>query len=463
MSFLERIRPLKVEEAKRLNADFSRTPPRRPSHMPLRDFKAAISGGGKLIAEVKYKSPSHSEFRQDLPPGRLAASYQRHGAAALSIVTDEANFGTSLADIASLHEASDLPVIAKDFIIDPVQIKAAWAAGADAVLLIVRMLDAYTLQSLMNEVRSHGLSSLVECHDAKEIDLALTAGADLVGINNRNLETLTTDIEHGGRLLPLIPPGIVRVSESGLNTRADILRMTELGADAFLVGHALLMSRDPGRKVAELCGNISETGTRVKICGITSPEDAQAVAESGADILGVIFAESPRRIDTECAVAIRQSVPNVRLCGVFMDQDLQVVAREALVCELDLIQLHGAESPAYCRQLTALTGLPLIKALRPGEVTAEKLEGYEGVAYFMVDLPKDDPGMTDAVELADAYALLSQSGREVFLAGALTPGNVARIIAASAPFGVDVCSGVEKEKGVKDHEKVKAFVKESRP
>lgn len=463
MSFLERIRPLKVEESKRLKAAFSRTPARRPNHLPLRDFKAAISGGGKLIAEVKYKSPSHPGFRQERPPGRLAVSYQRHGAAALSIVTDEAHFGTSLADIASLHEASDLPVIAKDFIIDPVQIKAAWAAGADAVLLIVRMLDIYSLQSMMNEVRSHGLSSLVECHDATEIDMALTAGADLVGVNNRNLETLTTDIENGGRLLPLVPNDVVRVSESGLNMRADILRMTELGADAFLVGHALLMSRDPGRKVAELCGRIGEAGPRVKICGITNPEDAKAVAESGADILGVIFAESPRRIDTEGAIAIRNSVPNARLCGVFMDQDLQEVAREALACGLDLIQLHGAEQPAYCRQLTALTGLPLIKALRPGEVSVETVEGYEGVAYFMIDLPKDDPGMADAVELADAYALLSQTNREVWLAGALTPGNVARVIDKSAPFGVDVCSGVEKEKGVKDHEKVKAFLKESRP
>ena len=464
MSFLERIRPVKVAEADRLRKEYALKPAKRPGHLSVRDFLGAVSGGGRLIAEIKFKSPSNPGFRKDLDPGRLAEVYRRHGASALSIVTDAANFGTSLADIPLLHAAVDLPVIAKDFIIDPVQVQAAWAAGADAVLLIARMLDRQLLERLMDEVRSVGLVALVECHDAGEIEMALAVGAELVGVNNRNLATLNTDLEHGGRLLPMIPSGVVRVSESGLNNRSDVTRMEELGADAFLVGHALLLSSDPGRKVGELCGRIPETGVRVKICGITNPTDAVEAAEAGADILGLIFAESPRRIDADRAAGIRRAVPRSRLCGVFLDQSLQTVAATAIDSRLDLIQLHGAESPEYCQQLATLTGLPLIKALRPEEAVPTLVRAYDAAAYFLIDLPKDAAASenTGPDDLERAVGLIRELGREVILAGALTPDNVAAAIRSAAPHAVDVCSSVEKSKGIKNPELVRAFVKEAR-
>ncbi len=463
MSFLERIRPVKAAEADRLRAEYALRPPVRPDHLPVRDFHGALAAGGGLIAEIKHRSPSNPTFRLDTPPGRMAAIYRRHGAAALSIVTDEANFGTSLADVPSLHAAADLPVITKDFIIDPVQVQAAWAAGADAVLLIARMLDGPLLEQLMAAVRSLGLDALVECHDADDIAMAVAAGARLIGVNNRNLATLTTDLEYGGRLLPAIPANVVRISESGLNTRADILKMAALGADAFLVGHALLLDRDPGRKVGELCGRFAEHGTRVKVCGLTNAEDAAAADRAGADILGIIFAQSPRRIGLPQAAAIRQALPAARLCGVFMDQDLTVVAAEAIEVGLDLIQLHGAESPAYCEELAALTGLPLIKALRPAEAGAAFVEAYAAVAYFLVDLPKDRPAdAAGAAAAARAAALIGEHGREVFLAGALTPANVAAAVAAATPYGVDVCGGVEKAKGIKHPDLVRQFIEETR-
>lgn len=462
MSFLEKIRPFKEAEAEVLRARYRVTQPRRPEPWPVRDFAGAVSGGGKLIAEIKFKSPSHPEFRQDIAPATLAAVYQRHGAAALSIVTDRANFGTSLDDIASLREASDLPVIAKDFIIDPAQVRAAWEAGADAILLIARMLDTTMIDHLLEVTRKLGLATLVECHDQADLAMAQNAGADLVGVNNRNLATLTTDLRHGGALLPLIPPGVTRVSESGLNSRSDILTMTDLGADAFLVGHALLLSRDPGRKVAELCGRLPETGIRVKVCGITNPADAILASQSGADMVGVIFADSPRRAEPDRIGEIRAALPMTRLCGVFMDQDLEEVADAAARFELDMVQLHGSESPGYCRELSAKVGLPLIKVLRPDEVTVEKVNDYEAAAYFMVDLPKGTRSQPGPAEAARAARIISDRGRDVFLAGALTPDNVAAGIRTAAPYAVDVASGVEKSQGVKDPDLVQAFCKETR-
>lgn len=462
MSFLERILPGKREEAARLEAAFSVQPARRPENMPIRDFSKALTRPLAVIAEVKHKSPSHPHFKQPAAPARLARAYRRGGAAALSVVTDQANFGTSLADVAAMREASGLPVLVKDFIIDSSQILAAWAAGADAVLLIARMLEPDQLARLLAEVHELGLTALVECHDAVDITRSLAAGAVIIGINNRNLATLTTDVGQTPLLLPLIPEGVITVSESGIDRRDQIEELAAAGADAFLIGHALLMSPDPGRKVRELTGMEREGQQRSKVCGITSAADATACQELGADFLGVIFADSPRQVDEAAALSIRQSVPEARLCGVFLDAELNEVVRLSEACDLDLIQLHGQESPDYCQELMDRTGLPLIKVLVPEELSPSLVDSFAKVTYLMIDLPKGDPGQTGAQkqqELADLVAVIGRSGREVFLAGGLNPQNVGAALNV-APFAVDVCSGVEYEPGRKDLSKVAAFLQE---
>ena len=461
MSFLDRIRPAKEAEAAALNRRFEIAAPARPAGMPIRDFQAALTGGQSIIAEVKRKSPSNPDLQRLGPPGTLARAYQRGGARALSIVTDAAHFGTSLDDVAALRAATDLPVLVKDFVIDPAQIRAAWAAGADAILLIARMLDPESLRDLHTEATALGLSVLVECHAADEIEQALLAGAELVGINNRNLGTLTTDLAHGESLLPLVGRDVIRVSESGLDCRADVERMGRAGADAFLVGHALLLSLDPGRKVAELSGNETEDSLRIKICGLTSTGDAQAAFKAGAHLLGLIFASSPRQVDNERAAEIRAAVPRARLCGVFQDADPAGVILTAENCGLDLIQLHGNESPRECRQLAAVTGLPLIKALRPAEATGAMVAAYDSAAYFLVDRPKGAPESLDHQALREAAARIRTEGREVFLAGGLDPANVAEAVHDCVPFGVDVSSGVESEPGRKDHAALRNFIREA--
>ncbi len=461
MSFLERIRPAKEAEVTALERQFQTTPPVRPAGMPVRDFRAAVAGGGGIIAEVKRTSPSNPHLQRLGPAGSLAHAYRRGGAKALSIVTDAANFGTSLDDVASLRAAVDLPVLVKDFVIDRAQILAAWSTGADAVLLIARMLEPESLRDLHAEATALGLSVLVECHAADEIQQALDAGAKLVGINNRNLATLTTDLSHGESLLPLVDGDVVRVSESGLDCRADVERMSRAGADAFLVGHALLLSPDPGRKVAELSGKEPEDSLRIKICGLTNVTDAREAFQAGAHLLGLVFAPSERQVDIDQASAIRAALPEARLCGVFQDADPDAIISAAKYCGLDLIQLHGNESPADCRQLATATGLPLIKALRPDEATPAQISAYESVAYFLVDRPKEGAESFDPRTLRDAAATIRAEGREVFLAGGLNPANVAEAVRDAVPFGVDVSSGIESEPGRKDHAALRDFIREA--
>jgi len=461
VNFLDRIRPAKVAEAAALKQQFAVVPPARPDGMPVRDFGAGLRGGGGIIAEIKRTSPSDPSLLRSGPPGALARAYGRGGARALSLVTDAAHFGTSLADVTALRDAVDLPILVKDFVIDPVQIIAAWAAGADAALLIVRMLDAGSLRNLLGDARDLGLTVLVECHSVGEIEMARTAGAEIIGVNNRNLQTLTTDLAHGEGLLPHVGQGAITVSESGLNRKADIDRMARAGADAFLIGHALLLSPDPGRKVAELTGRRSEGARQVKICGLTRPEDALAAHQAGAHLLGLIFAGGPRKVDEDQARDIRRAVPEARLCGVFQDQDHYEIVRAADRCDLDLIQLHGEESPDFCRRLATATGLPLIKALRPYQTGGDTLDAYDSVAYFLVDRPKGTPDTVGFGELQEAAARIRNHGREVFLAGGLTCDNVAEAISNCAPDGIDVSSGIESEPGRKDHAALGSFMKEA--
>lgn len=219
-----------------------------------RDFHAAVARPGAVIAELKARTPTVASFRNTASLRELAGVYERNGAAAISIVTDPARFGTSLADVTAVRERVALPVLAKDFVIDQYQILAARAAGADAVLLIVRLLDLDRLRSLLAFASELGMSALVETHSEPEILAALAAGARIIGINNRDLDTMTVSLDTTRRLAALVPPQVVLVSESGIESRADVESLTASGARAFLVGGSLLAARDPGAALRALTG-----------------------------------------------------------------------------------------------------------------------------------------------------------------------------------------------------------------
>jgi len=227
---------------------------REAGRRDVRDFRAAISKGG-VLAELKARTPTIETFVQSDRLEALAETYERCGAVAISIVTDEKRFGTSLETVRRVRERTSLPVLVKEFVIDPYQLVEARAAGADAALLIVRLLGKTQLTSMLGTVRELGMCALVETHTGKEVRTALDAGADIVGINNRDLDRMEVSLDTTRRLAGKVPEGVLVVSESGIRSRDDIEDLTAHGAHAFLVGNALLASEDPEAKLRELVGS----------------------------------------------------------------------------------------------------------------------------------------------------------------------------------------------------------------
>jgi indole-3-glycerol phosphate synthase len=221
---------------------------------PCRNFEKAVSGKDcSIIAEVKCSSPSRGRLIADFDPVRIAAIYEQNGAAAISVLTDEKYFCGHKDYLIRIKEQVGLPVLRKDFIVDPLQIYETRAIGADAVLLIARVLGQKLAEFifLANEL---GLSPLTEVHTEKELDLALSADAKIIGINNRNLDTFVTDINTSRQLLCQIPAGTIVVAESGIVSRADIDLLMQTGIHSFLIGEALITAPDIGKKLRELKG-----------------------------------------------------------------------------------------------------------------------------------------------------------------------------------------------------------------
>jgi indole-3-glycerol phosphate synthase len=230
---------------------------RRLNRAPvLRDFRAALEKSGKIqvIAEVKKASPSAGVLRADFDPVAIAGVYERHGAAAISVLTDEPFFQGRLTHLTAIRQAVKLPLLRKDFILDRYQLLEARLAGADAVLLIAEILTGDELPQLLREAHNLGLQALVELHEAANLQRVIDTEARLIGINNRDLRTFVTRLEHTLELLPNIPKDRCLVSESGVRTWHDVKRLHEAGVQAVLVGETLLRASDVGAKLDELRG-----------------------------------------------------------------------------------------------------------------------------------------------------------------------------------------------------------------
>jgi indole-3-glycerol phosphate synthase len=223
---------------------------------PVRNFRLALADPGpiRLIAEIKKASPSAQVIRHDVDPVAIARIYQRHGASCLSVLTDTPYFHGHLEDLADVRAAAAIPVLRKDFLIDGYQVVEARSAGADAVLLIAEILDDTLLHRLLELARSLGMTALVELHDAANLRRVLDSGADIIGINNRDLRHFGTDVEHTLRLRDQIPPNVVLVSESGIRSRRDVERLEAAGVSAILVGESLMRANDMGLAVERLLG-----------------------------------------------------------------------------------------------------------------------------------------------------------------------------------------------------------------
>jgi len=382
-------------------------------------FADALRAPGlRAIAEIKRRSPSAGDLRPDADPARITSSYAKAGAAAVSVLVDE-RFAGTWDDLRAARAASDVPLLAKGFFSTPDDLRTAKEAGADAVLLLLRDLDDGTVRALLAEAEGFGLDTLVEAHDGAELERGIALGAPVLGVNARDLSTFAIDRDAQLELVSRIPRDRVVVAESGIAARAHGAAAELAGADAILVGSALMRARDPAAKLAELVAR-----PLVKVCGLTREEDVAAAAEAGADLLGFVLApESPR------AAAAVLPVP---------DDTLAVAVWVG----------SAGESPAELDQ---------VHTIEPGKVRGRDATLYrrgEPVAR-VVDLPweEDDPSHWKRAAGTD--------GR-VVLAGGLGPENVADAIAAVGPWAVDASSSLEIAPGIKDQARVRAYVEAAR-
>jgi indole-3-glycerol phosphate synthase len=251
---LERIVETKHRELEVLHPHRFELRDRARDMEPARDFAGALAAlpHVSLIAEIKRRSPGAGEIRPDLDPHQLAEFYAEAGASALSVLTDHDYFGGSLDDLRAARRACPLPALRKDFTLHPTHVFEARAAGADAVLLIVRILEQGLLEDLQGTALELGMAVLVEVHDAAELERAIAANSRIVGINNRDLATFKTDLAVTEALLDQLPSDAITVSESGIRTADDVARLGRAGVDAVLVGESILAHADPAEKVAEL-------------------------------------------------------------------------------------------------------------------------------------------------------------------------------------------------------------------
>ena len=253
-SFLEKILDVKRREIEALKRRGLQAISSMGGQNGTRDFKTAISSKERvgLIAEIKFSSPSAGRIRPISDPAEIARMYEEMGAAAISVLTDKTFFSGDIRYLSKVKAAVSLPVLRKDFILDPCQIEESYIYNADAVLLIARLLSTQSLSLLLSACREYGISALTEIHDGNDLDKALQCGADVIGINNRNLDTFEVDLDTTRELAMAVPKDAVLVSESGFNDGGDIEAMKDTGIQSVLVGSAIMGSEDPASKTKEL-------------------------------------------------------------------------------------------------------------------------------------------------------------------------------------------------------------------
>jgi indole-3-glycerol phosphate synthase/phosphoribosylanthranilate isomerase len=381
-------------------------------------FTGALERPGfGAIAEFKRRSPSAGDLRPGGDVGEVARAYARSGARAMSVLVDD-RFGGSWEDLRVARAATSLPLLAKGFFSLPEDLTTARDAGADAVLLLLRDLPDVACTALMRTARTLGLDTLVEAHDAQELDRAVALDAPVIGINARDLSSFEVDRGAQLRLVARVPRDRVVIAESGITTRAQAAAAELAGANAVLVGSTLMRAANPGAKLHELLSR-----PLVKVCGLTKQDDVDAAVAAGADMVGFILAaESPRRADT-----ILAAPDTVLRVAVFVGETEET--------EADVVQLYERENGHRSRDAVLLSA-----GERVGTV---------------VDLPwaENDPTHLERAR--------STPGR-VMLAGGLDADNVAAAVTTVRPWAVDSARSTELSPGVKDHDALRRWVRAAR-
>lgn len=513
LSILDKIyahRKNAVEEQKKIPAlrpealqaayDLNIAPPQISFPARLRQSDYPLS----LMAEIKRASPSKGIISADVCAPAQAREYAKAGASVISVLTEPEWFKGTIDDLRAVRQSleglTNRPaLLRKEFVFDEYQILEARLAGADTVLLIVKMLSVELLTKLYNYSRSLGMEPLVEVNTPEEMKIAVDLGSEVIGVNNRDLTSFEVDLGTTSRLMDQVPETTIVCALSGITGPNDVEAYKKDGVKAILVGEALMRAPDTSAFVAQLLGGSSEkisstssSSPLVKICGTRSEEAAKAAIEAGADLIGIIMVQGRSRlVPDDVALRISQTVkstprPGVQstdsseqisqttssewfehsskvlrhptralLVGVFMNQPLSYVLSQQQKLGLDVVQLHGSEPLEWA----SLIPVPVIRKFAPGDL------GIARRAFHTLPLLDSGAGGSgQLLEEAGVQKVLdSDEGLRVILAGGLNPDNVVDIVkklgeAGSKVVGLDVSSGVETN-GAQDLEKIRAFVK----
>lgn len=429
-------------------------------------FEAALRQQDfNFICEVKKASPSKGIIAEHFPYLDIAKEYEVAGAAAISVLTEPDFFKGDKKYLQEIASTVKIPVLRKDFIIDEYQIYQAKVWGASAILLICACLDVPTLTKFRELADSLGLSSLVEAHDEKEVQMAIDCGARIIGVNNRNLKDFTVDVQNSVRLRNLVQDDVIFVSESGLETPEDIQVLRDNNIGVALMGETFMRSPNKVEKLAYLYGPTYYT-PKVKMCGISKVKTIPAVVEAKPDYMGLVFAPSKRQVTVEQAEILVEELHKqcinhydtkvVKTVGVFVNEALDNLVRIADTANLDAVQLHGDEDEAFIQSLKERTNVEVWKAIqiRTAADTEKWIDSSADMLLFDA-YHKDERGGTG--EVFD-WSSLDAFERPFMLAGGIDSTNVTRAIRTVRPYGIDISSGIETN-GVKDDEKITAFTK----
>lgn len=482
-----------LEAAYALNA----APPQIPLVSRLRQTPFDVS----LMAEIKRASPSKGIFDLSISAPTQARKYALAGASVISVLTEPEWFKGNIEDLRAVRRALDgMPnrpaILRKEFIFDEYQILEARLAGADTVLLIVKMLDTPTLERLYKYSQSLGMEPLVEVQNADEMTIAVNLGSKVIGVNNRNLESFEVDINTTSRLRSMVSGETIICALSGINSYKDVTMCKNDGISAVLVGEAIMRAPDASAFISELCSGAPPVEKKqvtpplyVKICGTRSAEAAKKAIESKANFVGMCLVPGAKRcISHETALAIsdaihsssptldgakpdsaisaskasdffasaheRLSSNRTQLAGIFQNQPLSEVLEKQKLYKLDIVQLHGEEPVEWA----SLIPVPVIRAFKPDHV------GIGQRGYHTIPLLDSGAGSGKLIDVSKVKAVLEKDPElRVFLAGGLNPDNVVEAVKALGPLadrvvGVDVSSGVE-ENGKQSLAKIEAFTK----
>ena len=434
-------------------------------------FEAALRQQDfNFICEVKKASPSKGIIAEHFPYLDIAKEYEVAGAAAISVLTEPDFFKGDKKYLQEIASTVKIPVLRKDFIIDEYQIYQAKVWGASAILLICGCLDVPTLTKFRELADSLGLSSLVEAHDEKEVQMAIDCGARIIGVNNRNLKDFTVDVQNSVRLRNLVQDDVIFVSESGLETPEDIQVLRDNNIGVALMGETFMRSPNKVEKLAYLYGPTYYT-PKVKMCGISKVETIPAVVEAKPDYMGLVFAPSKRQVTVDQAKILVEELhrgyakkygsdtehdknDTIKTVGVFVNETVDNLVTIANEANLDAVQLHGDEDETFIQSLKERTNVEVWKAvqIRSAADVEEWIDSSADMLLFDA-YHKHERGGTG--EVFD-WSSLDAFERPFMLAGGIDSTNVARAIRTVRPYGIDISSGIETN-GLKDDEKMKAF------